>query len=107
MGTYGDDAGGSRRPCAVLIGGERMLNWSNGAYKLTLGIGSLAMTAIMADLWKSRLPFWAIGTVAMLPFLVFIFVRPGELSAGFVRGAHVFAAAWYVIAAAFLAWAMF
>jgi hypothetical protein len=74
-----------------------MLNWSDTKYKFTFGIGSLAMTAIMAELWKPILPIWVIMVVALLPLVVFVFVRPDGMPAGFVRAAHVFASAWYVV----------
>ena len=74
-----------------------MLNWSNTKYKFTFGIGSLAMTGIMAELWKPILPFWVVAVVALLPLVVFVFVHPGEMPARFVRAAHVFASAWYVV----------
>ncbi|MEA2707517.1 MAG: hypothetical protein QOF78_118 [Phycisphaerales bacterium] len=77
-----------------------MLNWSNTKYKFTFGIGSLAMTAIMAELWKPILPIWVIMVVALLPLVVFVFVHPDEMPAGFVRAAHVFAAVWYVASVA-------
>jgi hypothetical protein len=74
-----------------------MLNWSNTKYKFTFGIGSLATTAIMAELWKPILPIWMIVVVALLPLVVFVFVHPDEMPTGFVRAAHVFASVWYVV----------
>ena len=73
-----------------------MLNWSNAQYRFTFGIGSLATTAIMAELWKPLIPIWVMLVVALLPVTVFVFVRPDEMPSGFVRAAHVFASAWYV-----------
>ncbi len=77
-----------------------MLNWSDTQYKFTFGIGSLATTAIMAELWDAILPIWVIVTVAILPACVFVFVRPDEMPARFVRVAHVFASVWYVLTVA-------
>jgi hypothetical protein len=74
-----------------------MLSWSSTAYKFTLGIGSLGIAAAMAELWKPVLPIWMIMVIALLPLLVFVFVHPSELPDGFVRTAHVFASAWYVL----------
>lgn len=74
-----------------------MLSWSDIKYRFTLGLGSLATTAIMAELWKPTLPLWVILVVALLPLVIFIFVHPEEMPAGFVRVAHVFASAWYVL----------
>jgi hypothetical protein len=84
-----------------------MLNWSTGAYKMTIGVGALGMAGIMADLWEKRVPFWFVATIAMFPFLVFLLVRPGELSDRFVRVAHAFASLWYIAAATVLAVVMF
>jgi hypothetical protein len=76
-----------------------MLNWSNTKYKFTLGIGSLATTAIMAELWKPILPVWVIMVVALLPLVVFVFVHPDEMPARLVLTAHVFASVWYLLSA--------
>lgn len=69
-----------------------MLSWSNASYRLTLGVGGLATTGMLSELWGNLLPFWAILVVALLPFVVFVFVHPGELPDGIVRLAHVLAA---------------
>lgn len=74
-----------------------MLTWSNGKIKCTLGIGGFATTALMAELWKSVLPVWGVMSIALLPVVVFIFVRPGELPARIVRVAQTCAALWYIL----------
>jgi hypothetical protein len=78
-------------------GKDGMLNWSTAQYKFTLGIGSLATTALMAELWKLLLPAWVMIALALVPLTVFVFVHPDEMPARFVRLAHVIAAAWYVL----------
>lgn len=77
-----------------------MLSWSDTQYKFTFGIGSLATTAVMAELWDAVLSVWVILPVALLPLSVFVFVRPDEMPVRFVRVAHVFASVWYVLTVA-------
>jgi hypothetical protein len=76
-----------------------MLSWSNAKYKLTLGVGSLGLTAILAEMWQGILPAWAAATIALLPLVVFVFVHPGEMPTSIVRVAHVAASLWYLIVA--------
>jgi hypothetical protein len=75
----------------------KMLSWSNTKYRFTFGIGSLATTGAMAELWKPILPLWVIMVVALLPLVVFVFVHPDEMPARFVRASDVFASTWYVL----------
>jgi len=77
-----------------------VLSWSNAKYKLTLGVGSLAIVGMLAELWKDVLPFWVVLTIALLPLVGFVFCHPGELPAWFVRIAHVVSSIWYVMVAA-------
>lgn len=73
-----------------------MLNWSDTNYKLTLGVGSLAIAGMLAERWQNVLSVWVILVIALLPFVVFVFVRPGELPDWSIRIAHVAASVWYV-----------
>jgi hypothetical protein len=73
-----------------------MLNWSTAGYKFTFGIGALSATAMMAELWKPLLPTWFIITTAIVPWMIFVCVRPGQMPLSFVRAAHIFAASWYL-----------
>lgn len=86
----------------LLRPGAAPLDWSPSAYKMTLGIGALGMTAIMADLWTPPLSFWIIAIVTMTPFMVFTFVTLNGCSPRTVRWAHVAASIWYLLAATFL-----
>lgn len=76
-----------------------MLSWSNTKYKLTLGVGTLAVTGMLSELWRDELPVWVALTIALLPIVVFVFVHPGELPDRVVRIAHVAASVWYVVVA--------
>lgn len=76
-----------------------MLSWSNAKYKLTLGVGSLAIAGMLSELVGDALPVWAIPVVGLLPLAVFVFVHPGELPARVVRVAHVAASLWYGVVA--------
>jgi hypothetical protein len=73
-----------------------ILKGSNAKYKFTFGVGALATTAVMAELWKPILPFWLVVIVTVLPFAVFVFADPVDISLRYVRVAHVLASAWYV-----------
>lgn len=79
-----------------------MPNWSATKYKMTLGVGTLGMAAIMGELWKSILPVWWALVIALLPILVFVFIHPGELNARLVRYAQMAASIWYLIVAVVL-----
>lgn len=77
-----------------------MLNWSNREYRFTLGLGSLALAAMLSGFWRDVLPAWSAVAIALLPLVVFVFIRPGELPARVVLVAHVLASVWYVVVAA-------
>jgi hypothetical protein len=65
------------------------MNWSNQALKLTMGVGMLGQTAILADALKPLLGNW--GTVGLLvvPFAFVVMVKPGEeIPAGWVKFVH-------------------
>ena len=76
-----------------------MLSWSNAKYKLTLGVGSLAVAGMLSELWRDVLPVWVALAIALLPLVVFVFVHPDELPTRVVRVAHVAASVWYVVVA--------
>ena len=76
-----------------------VLSWSNAGYKLTLGVGSLAVAGMLSELWRDVLPPWVALAITLLPLAVFVFVHPGELPARVVRVAHVAASVWYVVVA--------
>src|SRR5262245_42433889 len=81
-------------------GGLRgVLSWSNAKYKLTLGVGSLAIAGMLSELWREVLPVWVALAIALLPLVVFVFVHPGELPTRVVRIAHVAASIWYAVVA--------
>lgn len=80
-------------------GRAAMLDWSPKAYKFTLGIGALALTAIVSELWRPVLPFWAIMTITMLPLALFLIADPSLLPATFVRISQVAASVWYLLVA--------
>lgn len=63
---------------------------------MTLGIGSLGMAGIMAELWKPILPVWCALGIALFPFTVFVMIQPDDYSARVVRSAQRTAAVWYL-----------
>jgi hypothetical protein len=76
-----------------------VLSWSDAKYKLTLGVGCLAIAAMLAELWQNVLPVWIMIVIALTPLVVFVFVQPRELPAKIVGVAHTAAAIWYVVVA--------
>jgi sulfite exporter TauE/SafE len=76
-----------------------VLSWSNAKYKLTVGVGSLAVAGMLSELWRDVLPVWVALAIALLPLVAFVFVHPGELPARVVRIAHVAASVWYAVVA--------
>lgn len=79
-----------------------MLNWTNSTYKMTLGIGTLAVAGMLSERWQRDLPFWVVLVISILPLVIFIFFRSDELPERVVRIAHVAASMWYVIVASVL-----
>jgi hypothetical protein len=77
-----------------------VLSWSNSGYKLTLGVGSLAIAGMLSELWRDVLPAWAALAIALVPLVMFVFTHPGELPVGIVLVAHVVGSVWYVVVAA-------
>jgi len=77
-----------------------MLSWSNTGYKLTLGVGSLAIVGMLSELWRDILPPWAALAIALLPLVMFVFIHPGEIPPRVVLVAHVVGSVWYVVVAA-------
>lgn len=86
--------------CCAL--GDLVLNWKNSTYKLTLGIGTLAVAGMLSERWQRDLPFWGVLVISILPLVIFVFFRPDELPERVVRIAHVAASMWYVVVAAVL-----
>lgn len=78
-------------------GGAAVLNWSDTSYKFTLGLGSLAIVGLLSELIRPQLSVWIAMAIALLPFVVFVFIHPGELPDRLVACAHVAASSWYLL----------
>jgi hypothetical protein len=76
-----------------------MLSWSNNGYKFTIGLGCLAIAAMLSELGGNDLPFWVVLMVALPPLVLFLFAHPSELPPRVVWAAHVMASVWYVTVA--------
>ncbi len=73
------------------------MNWSNISLKMTLGIGCLAQTAILADTLKPAIGIWGLIAVILVPITIVAMIKTGdELPVIFIKFAHAIAAAWYV-----------
>ncbi len=67
-------------------------------YKGTLGVGSLAIAGMLSALWQD-VSVWIALVIALVPFVVFVFVHPGELPSRFVVVAQTAASIWYPLVA--------
>jgi hypothetical protein len=79
-----------------------MIEWSENKLRFTSGIGGLCTVALLADLSRERLPAWIAMAAALIPLLVFIFIRPGEMRRSIVLPLQIFAALWYLLLASIL-----
>lgn len=70
------------------------MNWSAAALKMTLGVGCLAQTAILADAFEPATGLW--GFIALVMVLVVMIRLGDDLPARIVKSAHAVAALWYV-----------
>ena len=52
-----------------------MIEWSENKLKFTSGIGGLCTVGLLAELSRERLPVWIAVAAALIPFLVFLFIR--------------------------------
>jgi len=72
------------------------MNWSNISLKMTLGIGSLAQTAIMADPLKPLVGVWGLIAIILIPFALVVMIKIGDdLPPWLIKYAHATSALWY------------
>jgi cellobiose-specific phosphotransferase system component IIC len=76
-----------------------MINWSNYAYKFTVGIGTLCLAALLAELWAKSLSVWVAIALAIVPIALFVVARPDDMPVALVRAAQVVASLWYLVLA--------
>ncbi|HEY4328550.1 MAG TPA: hypothetical protein VGN88_02350 [Phycisphaerae bacterium] len=79
-----------------------MIEWSIAALRMTCGFGALCMAAMLAELSANKLPAWVAISVALVPLVAFIFVRPNEMSASVVRAFQLAASIYYFALATIL-----
>jgi hypothetical protein len=79
-----------------------MIAWSDNRLKFTSGIGALCTTALLADVSHETIPVWLAIAVAMMPLLIFLFMKPDELPRRVVLPLQVFASLWYLLLAVVL-----
>jgi hypothetical protein len=79
-----------------------MISWSAGKLKLTSGVGGLFTAAMMAELSHEKLPLWLMLVIAILPFTIFVLIRPDEMRPSIVRPFQGFASVWYLLTVAIL-----
>ncbi|MFM1817057.1 MAG: hypothetical protein RLZ98_3752, partial [Pseudomonadota bacterium] len=66
-----------------------VVNWSNAALKMTMGAGSLAAVAVLADPLGPVIGTWGTVGLVVLPFAIVAMVKPGEeIPARYVKALH-------------------
>lgn len=73
-----------------------MLNWSITKYKFTLGLGGLGIGALLTNLWKPIFPPLIAVEIAIIPFVLFAMLDPGDFPDAVVRTCQFFGSAWYL-----------
>lgn len=72
------------------------MNWSNASLKMTLGVGCLAHTAILADPTKPYLGIWGLIALILVPVALVAMIKIGDdLPPWLIKYAHAIAALWY------------
>jgi hypothetical protein len=79
-----------------------MIAWSTTQLKFTAGIGTLCVTALLADISRQTIPVWLAMSAALLPVVIFLLVRPDEMPRWVVLPLQVFASVWYLVLAVIL-----
>jgi len=77
----------------------QVIAWSENKLKFTSGIGALGTAGLLADVSRQTIPAWMAVAIAMLPLLVFLFVRPDEMRRSVVLPFQVLASLWYLVLA--------
>lgn len=72
------------------------MNWSGAALKVTIGAGTLAVVAVIADLIVPYIGIYGMIAFVLVPVTILILIKPGEIADRYVKGAHIFAALWYL-----------
>lgn len=79
-----------------------MISWSNNKLKFTSGIGALCTGGLLADISRQTIPVWIAIAAAMVPLVIFIFIRPEEMRRSVVMPLQVLASLWYLLLATVL-----
>lgn len=73
-----------------------MMNWSGAALKLTIGVGLLAVTAILSDVLAGLVGVYPMIGIIIVPLALLVMIKPGELPDTVVKLAHIIAGLWYL-----------
>ncbi len=73
------------------------MNWSGQALKLTIGIGSLGVTAILSDVLAEWVGIYMMIAIILVPLTLLVMIKPGELAGRYVKAAHLVAGFWYAL----------
>jgi hypothetical protein len=80
--------------CGPAIGDVELLNWPDQWYKLTVGVGCLAIAGMAIEAFPG-VPFLVVLVAALPPLCAFVFAHPGEMPARAVRALHMAGSLWY------------
>ena|SRR5215472_8450943 len=79
-----------------------MIAWTNTKLKFTSGIGGLCTVGLLAEISHRTLPIWLVMVIALVPIIIFVFVRPDEMPPSVVLPLQIFAAFWYLASSVIL-----
>ena len=74
-----------------------MIRWSPIKLKFTLGVGSLASTALFSEMSQKAIPAWLAVGIVILPLVVFMFADPDDISRSVAQFLQVVASLWYLV----------
>ncbi len=72
------------------------MNWSGGALKATIGAGSLPVVAVLGDVLAQYVGVFGMIAIVLVPLMLLVFVKPGELDDKWVKLVHMTSVIWYL-----------
>jgi FtsH-binding integral membrane protein len=84
-----------------------MIAWSNTKLRFTSGIGALCTAGLLADVSRQTIPVWLAIMIALLPLVIFVFIRSDEMPRSVALPLQVFGSLWHLFLAVILSVAFF
>lgn len=73
------------------------MNWSGGALKATIGAGTLCFVAVIGDKIVEMIGLYPMIGVVLVPLMLLVFFKPGEVADKWVKIAHGLAVLLYLL----------